>query len=203
MLHPTAIIHPEAQIDPSADIGPYVIIDGPAIISERCRIEAHAQIIGRVHLAPDCVIGRAAIIGAAPQDLGFDPATISGVEIGPRTVVREHVTIHRGSKPDSLTRLGSDNFLMVGCHLGHDVTLGSHNIIANAALLAGHVHVGDRTFIGGGAVFHQRLLRHPGQRLLQQRHPPLLLRPTHQSHHRPQHHRPPQARLHQPGQSRT
>jgi UDP-N-acetylglucosamine acyltransferase len=157
MPHPTALIHPDAQIHPTADIGPYVIIDGPAIISERCRIEAHAQIIGQVHLAPDCVIGRAAIIGAAPQDLGFDPATISGVEIGPRTVIREHVTIHRGSKPDSLTRLGSDNFLMVGCHLGHDVIIGSHNIIANAALLAGHVHVGDRTFIGGGAVFHQFL----------------------------------------------
>jgi UDP-N-acetylglucosamine acyltransferase len=157
MTHPTALIHPEAQIDPSAEIGPYVIIDGPAVIQERCRIEAHAQILGQVHLAADCVIGRAAIIGGDPQDLGFHPATVSGVEIGARTVVREHVTIHRGSKPDSLTRLGSDNFLMVGCHLGHDVVIGSHNIIANAALLAGHVQVGDRTFIGGGAVFHQFL----------------------------------------------
>jgi UDP-N-acetylglucosamine acyltransferase len=157
MIHPTAQIHPGAQIDPTAEIGPFVIIDGPAVIQERCRIEPHAQIVGSVHIAPDCVIGRAAIIGGPPQDLGFDPATASGVEIGPRTVIREHVTIHRGSKPGSLTRLGSDNFLMVACHLGHDVTLGSHNIIANAALLAGHVHVGDRTFIGGGAVFHQFL----------------------------------------------
>jgi UDP-N-acetylglucosamine acyltransferase len=157
MIHPTAIVDPKAQIDPSVDIGPYVVIDGPAVIQERCRIEAHAQIVGHVTLSSECVIGRAAIIGAAPQDLGFDPNTVSGVEIGPRTVVREHVTIHRGSKPDSRTRLGSDNFLMVGCHLGHDVTLGSHNIIANAALLAGHVQVGNRTFIGGGAVFHQFL----------------------------------------------
>jgi len=157
MIHSTAVIHPEAQIDLSAEIGPYVIIDGPAIIQERCVVEAHAQIIGQVSLAPECVVGRAAIIGGAPQDLGFQTSTVSGVEIGPRTVIREHVTIHRGSKPGSLTRLGSDNFLMVGCHLGHDVEIGSHNIIANAALLAGHVHVGNRTFIGGGAVFHQFL----------------------------------------------
>jgi len=157
MIHSTAIIHPEAQIDPSAEIGPYVIIDGPANIQARCVVEAHAQIVGQVSLGSECVVGRAAIIGGAPQDLGFQTSTVSGVEIGPRTVIREHVTIHRGSKPGSLTRLGSDNFLMVGCHLGHDVEIGSHNIIANAALLAGHVHVGNRTFIGGGAVFHQFL----------------------------------------------
>lgn len=157
MIHSTALIHPDAQIDPSAEIGPYAIIDGPALIAERCRIEAHAQIVGDVRLSPDCTIGRAAIIGADPQDLGFQSTTLSGVEIGPRTVIREHVTIHRGSKPGSFTRLGSDNFLMVGCHLGHDVVIGSHTIIANAALLAGHVQVGDRTFIGGGAVFHQFL----------------------------------------------
>jgi UDP-N-acetylglucosamine acyltransferase len=157
MIHPTAIIHPDAQIDPSSNIGPYVIIDGPAIIQERCTIEAHAQIVGDVRLSADCTIGRAAIIGADPQDLGFQSTTLSGVEVGPRTVIREHVTIHRGSKPGSLTRIGSDNFLMVGCHLGHDVEIGSHNIIANAALLAGHVRVGNGTFIGGGAVFHQFL----------------------------------------------
>jgi UDP-N-acetylglucosamine acyltransferase len=157
MPHPTAIIDPAAQIDPTCEIGPYVIIDGPAIIGPRCRLLAHSQIIGQVHLGEDCEIGRAAIIGAPPQDLGFDPNTESGVGIGARCTLREHVTIHRSSRSGGFTRLGSDNFLMVGCHLGHDVQLGSRNIIANAALLAGHVHVGNGSFIGGGAVFHQFL----------------------------------------------
>jgi UDP-N-acetylglucosamine acyltransferase len=157
MIHATALISPAAQIDPGATIGPYVIIDGPSEIAAGCSIEAHAQLVGRVLVGPSTTIGRAAVIGAAPQDLGFDPAIESGVSIGARCTVREHVTIHRGSQPGSLTRLGTDNYLMVGCHLGHDVQMGSHNIIANAALLAGHVQVGSQTFIGGGAVFHQFL----------------------------------------------
>lgn len=157
MIHSTAIIDPAARIDPTAWIGPFVVIDGAAVVGARCRVEAHAQLAGRVVLAEDCVIGRAAIIGGDPQDLGFDPATDSGVEIGARCVIREHVTIHRASKPGGVTRLGFGNYLMAGCHLGHDVVIGDSNIIANAALLAGHVTVGNGSFIGGGAVFHQFL----------------------------------------------
>lgn len=157
MPHPTAIIDPAAQIDPSAEIGPYVIVDGPAVIGARCRLLAHCQIVGRVTLGEDCEIGRGAVVGAPPQDLGFNPSIDSGVEIGSRCTLREHVTIHRSSRPAGMTQLGSDNFLMVGCHVGHDVQMGSRNIIANAVLLAGHVQVGNGTFIGGSAVFHQFL----------------------------------------------
>lgn len=155
MIHPTAILHPEAQLADDVEVGPYAVIDGPVEIAAGCRIEAHAQLVGRVVLGEGTVIGRAAILGTAPQDLGFDPATDSAVILGKKNVVREHVTIHRGSKPGSATRLGDGNFLMVGAHLAHDVVLGDGNILANACLLAGHVQVGNRTFIGGGAVFHQ------------------------------------------------
>lgn len=157
MIHPTAIIHPSAQIDPSAEIGPYVIIDGPAQIAAGCRVEAHAQIVGRVEISEQCVIGRAAVIGTAPQDLSFKPETESSVIIGPRNVIREHVTIHRGSTPGSATRIGEGNFLMVGVHLAHDVQIGKKNILANGCMLAGHIQMGSNTFIGGGAVFHQFL----------------------------------------------
>jgi len=157
MIHPTAIIHPSAQVDPSVEIGPYVIIDGPAKIAAGCRIEAHAQIIGAVEIGEQCAIGRAAIIGTDPQDLGFKPEIESKVILGPRNTIREHVTIHRGSKPGSATQLGEGNFLMVGVHLAHDVQLGNRNILANACMLAGHIHLGNNTFIGGGAVFHQFL----------------------------------------------
>lgn len=157
MIHPTALISDQAHIDPTADIGPYVIIEGPVHIGPHCRIAPHAQILGDTHLGENTEIGRAAIIGENPQDLGFDPATPSGVRIGKNNRIREHVTIHRGSKPQSHTTLGDDNYLMTAAHLAHDVHLGDKNIIANAALLAGHIHVGNGTFIGGGAVFHQFL----------------------------------------------
>jgi UDP-N-acetylglucosamine acyltransferase len=157
MIHPTAIIGPDARIDPTVEVGPYVVIEGPVRIGPGCRIEAHAQVIGRVEVGEGTSIGRGAVIGGDPQDLGFQPATESGVVIGPRNVIREHVTIHRGSKPGSQTQVGEGNFIMVGAHLAHDVRLGDRNILANACLLAGHVQVGNQTFIGGGAVFHQFL----------------------------------------------
>jgi UDP-N-acetylglucosamine acyltransferase len=155
MIHSTAVIHPSAQIDPSVEIGPYVIIDGPAKIAAGCRIEAHAQLVGHVEIGEGTVIGRAAIIGGEPQDLGFKPEIESSVVLGAHNVIREHVTIHRGSKSGSATRMGDGNFLMAGAHLAHDVQLGNKNILANACLLAGHIQVGNNTFIGGGAVFHQ------------------------------------------------
>ncbi len=157
MIHPSALIDSSAQIDPSAEIGPYVVIEGAAEVGPGCRIEAHAQLVGHVVVGEGTRIGRGAVIGGEPQDLGFDPATQSSVILGKKNVIREHVTIHRGSKQGSVTRIGDRNFLMVGCHLAHDVVLGDRNILANGVLLAGHIHVGNNTFMGGGAVFHQFL----------------------------------------------
>lgn len=155
--HPTAIISAEAQIDPTAEIGAYVIIEGPVKIAAGCKIAPHAQIIGEVEIGEETSIGRGAVIGDLPQDLSFNPTTVSGVRIGKKNVIREHVTIHRSSKAGGFTTVGDGNFIMVGAHFGHDVEIGNSNVIANDVLLAGHVHVGNNTFMGGGAVFHQFL----------------------------------------------
>jgi UDP-N-acetylglucosamine acyltransferase len=155
MIHPTALIDPQAQLHPSVQLGPYVIIEGPVQLEEGVKVEAHAQILGRTKVGSGTRIGRAAILGGEPQDLSFDPKTESFLEIGERNDIREHVTIHRGSKSGYTTRVGNDNFLMGAVHLAHDVVLGNKNVIANAALLAGHVQVGHHSFIGGGSVFHQ------------------------------------------------
>lgn len=157
MIHSTALIDPRAKIDPTAEIGPYVVIDGAAEVGAGCKIEAHAQLVGHVVVGEGTRIGRGAVIGGEPQDLGFDPATESSVILGKNNVIREHVTIHRGSKEGGVTRIGDGNFLMVGCHLAHDVVLGDQNILANGVLLAGHIQMGNHTFMGGGAVFHQFL----------------------------------------------
>jgi UDP-N-acetylglucosamine acyltransferase len=96
-----------------------------------------------------------AVIGGDPQDLSFDAATASGVRIGARTVIREHVTISRATRAAAATEVGTDCFLMAGCHVAHDCRIGHRVVIANAVLLAGHVQIGDRAFLGGGAVIHQ------------------------------------------------
>lgn len=154
-IHKTAIVDKGAQIGANVEIGPYSIVAAGAVIGEKCVIQAHVVIEASVKMGAGNLIGHGAIIGAAPQDLTFDPQTKSGVEIGDGNVIREYCTIHRGSTEGSATVLGNGNFLMVGTHLGHNCILGSRVVIANDCLLAGHVRIDDRAFIGGGSRFHQ------------------------------------------------
>ncbi len=157
MIHPTALIHPDAQLGENASVGPYAVIEGPAQIGDGCVIQAHAIISGRVVMGRENVIGYGAVLGGEPQDLSFKPETRSEVRIGDRNRIREHCTLHRGSKDGGATVVGDDCFLMAGSHLGHDVRIGNRVIIANNSLLGGHVTVGDGVFIGGGSVFHQHI----------------------------------------------
>jgi UDP-N-acetylglucosamine acyltransferase len=154
-IHPSAIVEPGAQLAAEVEIGPYACIGAEVEIGPRTIVQSHAVIEGAVRIGADSHIGHGAIIGDLPQDLSFKPGTRSSVEIGKRNVIREHVTIHRGTAPDSATRVGDDNFLMAGAHLGHNCTLGSRIIIANNCLLGGYVAVDDGAFLGGGCVFHQ------------------------------------------------
>lgn len=154
-IHPTAIVRPGAKIAEDVEIGAYSLVGDDVEIGARCVVQSHVVFEGSVRLGPENFIGHGAIIGGAPQDLSFDPVTKSGVAIGARNIIREYVTIHRGTAPDSLTTIGDDNFLMAGAHLGHNCALGNKIIIANNCLLAGYVTVEDGAFLGGGGVFHQ------------------------------------------------
>ena len=154
-IHPTAVVDPGAQLGADVEIGPYSIIGAGAVIGEKCMIQSHVVIEGSIRMGAGNFIGHGAIIGPAPQDLGFDPTTKSAVEIGQGNVIREYCTIHRGSTEGSATVIGDGNFLMVGTHLGHNCILGNRVVIANDCLLAGHVRIDDQAFIGGGSRFHQ------------------------------------------------
>jgi UDP-N-acetylglucosamine acyltransferase len=136
-------------------IHPTAIVEDGAQLGAGCVIHAHAIVTRHCVLGDGVVVHPFAVVGGDPQDLSFDPATRSGVRIGARTVIREHVTIHRATKADSWTEVGAGCFLMVSCHVAHDCRLADKVIMANAVLLAGHVHVGDGAFVGGGAVVHQ------------------------------------------------
>jgi UDP-N-acetylglucosamine acyltransferase len=136
-------------------IHPTALIQDGARLGAGCVIHAHALISGCCELGEGVVVHPFAVIGGEPQDLGFDVNTQSGVRIGARTVIREHVTISRATRAGGATEVGADCFLMAGCHVAHDCRIGERVVIANAVLLAGHVQVDDRAFLGGGAVIHQ------------------------------------------------
>jgi UDP-N-acetylglucosamine acyltransferase len=136
-------------------IHPTAIIEDGATLGTGCVIHAHAIITRHCLLGDGVVVHPFAVIGGDPQDLGFDPATPSSVHVGARTVLREHVTVNRATKPGGATEIGADCFLMASSHVGHDGRLGDRVILANAVLLAGHVSVGERAFIGGTAAVHQ------------------------------------------------
>jgi UDP-N-acetylglucosamine acyltransferase len=156
-IHHTAIIDLEAKLGLNVEIGPYVVIDGNVKIGDRTSVESHVVIESNVRIGADNVIGHGAIIGTAPQDLSFEEERTTHVEIGNENVIREHCTIHRGSADGSATRIGNNNFLMAGAHVGHNCDIGNNVIIANNCLLGGHVQVGDGAFLGGGCVFHQKM----------------------------------------------
>jgi UDP-N-acetylglucosamine acyltransferase len=153
-IHKTAIISDSASIDPSAEIGPGVIIEGDATIKSGVKIAAYAHIFDGTEIGEGTHIHTGAIIGGAPQDFRYKGEK-TFTRIGKNTVIREYVTIHRGTEEGTTTVVGDNNFIMALCHLGHNCITGDNVIIANSALLAGHVEVGKGTFISGGVVFHQ------------------------------------------------
>jgi UDP-N-acetylglucosamine acyltransferase len=155
-IHPTAIIDARAQIDSSADIGPYVVIEGPVTVGPRSRVLAHAVLVGRTTLGSDNVVHMGAILGNEPQDLTWVDREC-GLTIGDRNVFREQSQVHRATRPAGATIIGHGNYFMVNAHAGHDCQIGNETIIANGALLGGHVHVGDRAFISGNCVVHQHV----------------------------------------------
>lgn len=154
-IHPSALVDSSAELGDAVEIGPFAVVEAGAKIGNRCRILGHAQVLGGVVLGDDCEVGHASVIGGDPQDFKFSREIRSAVEVGVGTIFREHVTVHRGSREGSVTRLGASNFLMAGAHVGHNVQMGDQNVMANNCLLGGEVQVGERNFFGGGAAFHQ------------------------------------------------
>ena len=153
-IHPTAIVSPKAEIDATVSIGPNCVVDEHVRIGPNCRLMHNVYVTGWTEIGNDCVLHPGAIVGHKPQDVKYNGER-SYCRIGPNTIVREYVTIHRGTIPESETTVGRDCFLLAGCHVAHNCHVGDHVTIVNAALLAGHVTVGDRVMVGGSALFHQ------------------------------------------------
>jgi UDP-N-acetylglucosamine acyltransferase len=154
MIHPTAVIHPKAKVDPTTRVGPYAVIDEHVVVGPDCNIGPHVHLTGVLEVGAHNQFHTGCVIGDAPQDLKYKGEP-TRVRIGDGNVFREQATVHRSTKPDEATVIGSHNFLMVNSHVGHNCVLGDHIILANGALLGGHVSVGDRAFISGNCLVHQ------------------------------------------------
>nr|AQQ74529.1 hypothetical protein [uncultured bacterium] len=155
MIDPRAIVDPGAKVAPDAVIGPFTIIGDGVEIAAGCRIGPHVVIRGPTRIGRDTQIFQFASIGEAPQDkkYGGEPTRL---EIGERNVIRESVSIHRGTlQGGGVTRIGNDNLIMIGAHIAHDCTVGNHTIFANNATLAGHVTIEDHVILGGATLVRQ------------------------------------------------
>ena len=155
MIHPTAIVSPEAEIGADVTIGPYCRIGDRVKIGNACRLESHVIVEGPTTIGDDNQFYPFGTIGLQPQDLKFKGEE-TFLTVGHHNIFREYVNIHRGTKGGGgHTRIGDHNFLMAYAHVGHDSTLGSHIIMANAATLAGHVTIEDYATIGAFSGVHQ------------------------------------------------
>ncbi|CEK12153.1 acyl-ACP--UDP-N-acetylglucosamine O-acyltransferase [Legionella hackeliae] len=154
-IHPTVLIAPGAKIGPGVSIGPYSIIGENVSIARGTSIASHVTIEGWTEIGERNQIGIGSIIGGRPQDLKFN-GEISKVFIGNDNVIREYVTINRGTRGGGgITRIGDNNIIMTSAHVGHDVLIGNHNIISNAVAIGGHVVIEDRVTIGALSGLHQ------------------------------------------------
>jgi UDP-N-acetylglucosamine acyltransferase len=153
-IDPSAKVAPNVELAPDVEVGPGVIIDGPSRIAAGTRILAHAYIGPYTTIGENNLIGFGAVVGYDPQDYAFKGEE-SYTLIGDHNLIREYVTIHRGTKPGTATRLGHHNFLMATSHMAHNSSLGNHVVVVNGALVGGYVEVADRAFISANCLLHQ------------------------------------------------
>ncbi len=155
MIHPTAIVEPGAKLAPDVQVGPYSIIGPEVEIDSGTVVGPHVVINGRTRIGKHNHIYQFASVGEANQDKKYSGEPTETV-IGDNNVIREFVTIHRGTAQDrGRTEIGDDNLLMAYVHVAHDCVIGDHCILANNATLAGHVVLEDWVILGGFTGIHQ------------------------------------------------
>jgi UDP-N-acetylglucosamine acyltransferase len=154
-IHSTAIVDPGARISSSADIGPYCVIGAEVDIASGTRLVAHVYVEGPTWIGSGNILYPYSSIGAAPQDLKY-AGERSETRIGDANIIREFVTIHRGTTAGGLlTSIGNQSLLSAYTHVAHDCNVGNHVVLSHAATLGGHVTVEDWAVVGAGSAIHQ------------------------------------------------
>ncbi len=154
-IHPTAIVHPRAKVGLGVKIGAYSLIGENVQIGQDTALDSHVVVEGWTQLGERCHLFPFVSVGAAPQAIRYR-GEATRVTIGHDNVIREFVTIHRGTvEGGGETVLGNGNFIMAYSHIAHDCKIGNQVIMANASTLAGHIHVEDFAIVGGLVAIHQ------------------------------------------------
>ena len=154
-IHPTAVVERGARIGQGVEIGPFCHVGPDAVLEDGVQLVSHVVVAGHTRIGAGAVLYPFCTVGLAPQDLKYrgEPTRC---EIGPRTQIREHCTIHRGTATGTgITRVGADCLLMAVVHVAHDCEIGDGVVIANNVVMGGHVTIGERAVIGGAAALHQ------------------------------------------------
>ncbi len=155
MIHKTAIVDKKAKILGNTTIGPYSIVGPNVQIGEGTEIQSHVNITGNTIIGSNTKIFPFASIGTNPQDLKYKGEKTK-LEIGSNNIIREHVTINTGTEGGGgITKIGSNNLIMIGAHIAHDCIVGNNVVIANSAAIAGHAQISDDVIIGGNCGIQQ------------------------------------------------
>jgi UDP-N-acetylglucosamine acyltransferase len=155
MIHPTSIVHPGAKLAAGVSVGPCSIVGEHVEVGEGTTIGPHVLIEGRTRIGAHNRIFAFSALGGAPQDKKY-AGEATRLEIGDRNTIREFCTFNCGTTQDAgVTRIGNDNWIMAYVHVAHDCQVGNNTTFANAASIAGHVHVGDYAVLGGFTGVHQ------------------------------------------------
>jgi len=154
MISPLAYIHPEAKIGENVEIAPFVFIDKNVIIGDNNKIMSNVSILYGARIGNGNTIFPGAVISAIPQDLKYQGEETTA-EIGDNNLIRENVTINRGTAAKGKTIVGSNNLLMEGVHVAHDATVGSNCIIGNSTKMAGEIVIDDNAIISASVLMHQ------------------------------------------------
>jgi len=154
MIHPTAIVSPKARLAPDVEIGPYTVIADDVEIGPKTKIGSSCFIDEGARIGAEVQIFHGAVVSGRPQDLKY-AGEKTFFHVGDKTIIREFVTLHRGTSATGKSEVGKNCLLMAYTHVAHDCRVGDHVIMANFAQLGGHVKIGDWAIIGGGTVVHQ------------------------------------------------
>ncbi len=154
MISPLAYIHPEAKIGQNCEIGPFCFIDANVVIGDNNVLMNSVTVLSGSRIGNGNRIFPGAVIGAIPQDLKFRGEETTA-EVGDNNIIRENVTINRGTAAKGRTVVGSNNLLMEGMHVAHDVFLGNGCIIGNGTKFAGEVIIDDFAIVSAHVLVHQ------------------------------------------------
>ncbi len=155
-IHPSAVIDSTARIGANVKIGPNTVIEAGVIIGDNCILDANVIIAKNVKIGSGNIFFPMCCIGKNPQMLGAKPDTLFGrLEIGNNNVIRELVTIHPSIYPDGTTRIGDDNMIMCGVHVGHDCIIENKCVISNNTQISGHCKIEEGVWLSGLIAIHQ------------------------------------------------